>query len=213
MATTTPNQTLPNHPDPVGVCTSIGQITYDSNGKPTEVKPPVAPAKAPNSSPAYQMPGSSLNKYVQGVIANTNIEIANADIAHACDVSSNGQYIIFNTSFNLRSLIETDRASSLSIWIGEVSSPIIEAAKQVIDAIKFIANEISKLQKFIQFVTKEIQQLIESIQSLITFIMSLPAQFLQMLANCLAVAESLLVNVVKLQVSAATSNTSTQSTP
>ena len=167
-----------------------------------------------NSSPWYQEPGSSLNKYVQGVIANTNIDIANSDLSHCCDVTIDGKFIIFNTTFEARSLIETTRAAELAAWITESISPIIEAVKKVIDAINFVVGEIKKAVEFIQYIITEVQQLIEAIQQLIDFILSLPEKLVEVVKNCLVAAQGLLSQTIQLTTDAVSiriANTSTQS--
>jgi phage-related protein len=166
-----------------------------------------------NSSPWYQEPGSSLNKYVQGVIANTNIDIANSDLAHCCDVTIDGKFIIFGTTFQARSLIETTRAAELSAWITESISPVIETVKKVIDAINFVVNEIKKAVDFIKYIITEVQQLIQAIQQLIDFILSLPEKLLEVVKNCLVSAQGLLSQTIQLTVDAVNTsiaNTTTQ---
>ena len=193
-----------NNPNVVGT-------TSGTNGNVSPKQIPKAPS-ANNSSSWYQAPGSSLNKYVQGVIANTNIDVANSDLAHCCDVTANGKFILFNTSFEAFSLVETSRSTSEASWIGAVSSPIIEAVNNVIEIATFVKNTIQQFFNFIQYVISEVQQLIQAIEQFMAFILTLPAKIVSMLANCLSVLGQLISQCASLTAQAVATNAANTST-
>ena len=190
---------------------NVVKTTTGTNGNVTPSQKPDAPTGT-NSSSWYQAPGSSLNKNVQGVIANTSISIANDNLAHACDVTANGKFIIFGTTFEAFSLVEISRGTSEASWIGEVTSPIVEAIKQVIDIATFIKNTIESYYKVIKYIIDEVQQLVQAIEEMITFIMSLPAKIMAMLANCLSVLGQLVGQCATLTAKAIAANAANTST-
>lgn len=193
--------------------TNNPNVVQTSSGTNKSVSPKQLPnvPKENNSSSWYQSPGSSLNKYVQGVIANTNIAIANDNLSHACDVTANGKFIIFNTTFEAFSLVEISRGTSEASWIGEVTSPIIEAIKQVIDIATFIKNTIQEYYKVIQYIINEVQQLVQALEETIAFIMSLPEKIVALLANCLSVLGQLIGQCATLTAKAIAANTANTS--
>ena len=190
---------------------NVVQTTVGTNGTVSPKQVPIQPT-ANNSSSWYQQPGSSLNKYVQGVIANTNIAIANDNLAHACDVTANGKFIIFGTTFEAFSLVEISRGTSEASWIGEVTSPIIESIKQVIDIATFIKNTIEQYYNVIKYIIDEVQQLVQAIEETIAFIMSLPAKIVAMLSNCLSVLGQLVGQCATLTAKAIAANAANTST-
>lgn len=190
---------------------NVVQTTTGTNKSVTPKQLPQAP-KENNSSSWYQSPGSSLNKYVQGVIANTNIDVANSNLAHACDVTANGKFIIFGTTFEAFSLVEASRGASEASWIGEVTSPIIEAVKKVIDIATFIKNTIESYYKVIKYIIDEVQQLVQAIEEMMALIMSLPAKIVAMLANCLSVLGKLIGQCATLTAKAIAANSANTST-
>ena len=182
-----------------------------TNGNVTPTQVPNSPT-ADNSSSWYQQPGSSLNKYVQGVIANTNIDIANSNLAHACDVTANGKFIIFGTTFEAFSLVEASRGASEASWIGEVTSPIMEAIQKVIDIAKMIKSTVETYYNVIKYIIDEVQQLVQALEEMVAFIMSLPAKLVAMLANCLSVLGQLIGQCATLTAKAIAANSANTST-
>mgnify|MGYP006271826965 CR=1 FL=1 len=138
--------------------------------------------------------------------------MANDNLAHACDVTANGKYILFNISFDIFSSIETSRNSSESSWLLSSLSPIIEAVQNVIDVAKSVQKAIQSFIDYVKYVTEQVNDLIKAVTSMIEFIMSLPAKYLQMLANCLSTLTQLLANCVSLTTKASKANTSSSNT-
>ena len=176
---------------------NVVPVTTGSNGsvKPNNI--PAAPTNT-NSSPLYQHPGSSLNKYVQGIITDTNIYIANSSLSHACDVTIDGKYRIFGITIEAKSLIEKARATEVGQWLASAAAPIIEAIKNVLGAVKFVLDQVKKVQKIIKAVMDEVSQLISAIKSLIGFIMGLPARLLAFAQACLDTAKQFLAKTISL---------------
>ena len=175
------------------------------------VNPNVAPQgtktninqNAVNSSNLWQAPGSSLNKLAQGIVANTNIDIQNSSLFHACDPAVNGTYTIFGTKFKVKSLIEANSMSSYAAKVPEWATPIIETITMVVKAVKQVVQQIKDFVEFIQKTIQEIQQFIEAVTTLINLIASLPAKLLALLSDCLT---GFLADTVSLTASVAANN-------
>lgn len=181
---------LPNYEDPLGVAANFAQQFYSTNGTPKESNPPKPPSDAPNSSPVTQKDGSSLPKTVQGVFANTVVSINNAIPAHGCSIKLPAMFKKIEQQAKMFPQVNAQRLVKFAEWLGAQINPVIEAIKNFIKA---IMAKIKIIMKFVKWIQKQIRKIMEWVslfQEFIGFVMTLPAKLAQLVANCLAAAQS-----------------------
>jgi len=200
--------TIPGHEDPVGVSPNYAPQKYSSNGTPKEVKPPVPPPGASNSSPVSQQDGSSLPKFAQGIIANTTTALNNTLPAHTCSIKLPALFKKIKVEFELFPAVNTKALEDFAQWVStDLIDPVVEMIKNAVKAIKAKIKEIEVYVNWVKKQIKTLKEWIDAAQELITFMMSLPAKLLQLVTNCLTALQNSMVTMVKNQVKAVTDTT------
>jgi hypothetical protein len=154
--------------------------TTDQNGDVVETNPPVNKNAGDGGTTFPSLSG--------GLVANTSIAIANANLAHSCDFILDIQkdnalkrFLVAQAN-NIR---EALRAIMLELGFSDqtgVYQWLVDKLKAITRQLKFIQKNV--IQPILDF-EKLVVQYIAQVEQIIAYILSLPARLLAILTDCL----------------------------
>lgn len=163
-----------------------------ANGK--EKNPP-----APNKGQTGTVPQkgqADIATTARSVTTKNGISYTNGKLVHVCDFTIQLDLEVCKKKFEIISVNEVLRATSLGTWAASVHFPFIDQIRSLYNTLKgwydMIKDWVNQIKEWIDC----LKSIISAVQTVVSFIVNLPSSVLSQVFNCIAGFEKLFTDAL-----------------